>query len=50
MILDELASLTRTRIEKQKKEVSMEDIRREAELIAARDMEVQEFDYLSFQK
>lgn len=45
MILDELASLTRTRIEKQKKEVSMEDIRREAELIAAREMEVQEFDY-----
>ena len=45
MILDELASLTRTRIEKQKKEVSMEDIRREAELIAAREMEVQEVDY-----
>ncbi len=45
MILDELASLTRARIEKQKKEVSMDDIRREAELIAAREMEVQEFDY-----
>lgn len=45
MILDELASLTIARIEKQKKEVSMEDIRREAELIAAREMEVQEFDY-----
>lgn len=45
MILDELASLTRARIEKQKKEVSTDDIRREAELIAAREMEVQEFDY-----
>ena len=45
MILDELASLTRARIEKQKKEVSMDDMRREAELIAAREMEVQEFDY-----
>ena len=45
MILDELASLTRARIEKQKKEVSMDDIRREAELIAAREMDVQEFDY-----
>ena len=45
MILDELANLTRTRIEKQKKEYSPEDIKRDAELMAAREMEVQEFDY-----
>ncbi|MBR1772779.1 MAG: indole-3-glycerol phosphate synthase TrpC [Eubacterium sp.] len=45
MILDELASLTRARIEKQKNDISFDDIRKEAELIAQREMEVQEFDY-----
>ena len=45
MILDELAQLTRARIEKQKQEYSFEDIKRDAELMAAREMEVQEFDY-----
>ncbi|MBO4863725.1 MAG: indole-3-glycerol phosphate synthase TrpC [Eubacterium sp.] len=45
MILDELASLTRSRIEKQKVEYSPADIKRDAELMAAREMEVQEFDY-----
>ncbi len=45
MILDELAALTKARIEKQKLSISFEDIKREAELMAARDMEVQEFDY-----
>ena len=45
MILDELAALTRARIEKQKQEYSLADIQRDAELMAAREMEVQEFDY-----
>ena len=45
MVLDELAALTKARIEKQKLSISFEDIKREAELMAARDMEVQEFDY-----
>ena len=45
MILDDLANSTRNRIEKQKSEYSLEDIRRDAELMAEREMEVQEFDY-----
>ncbi len=45
MILDELAALTRARIEKQKQEYSLADIQRDAELMAEREMEVQEFDY-----
>ncbi|MCR5632521.1 MAG: indole-3-glycerol-phosphate synthase TrpC, partial [Eubacterium sp.] len=45
MILDELAQLTRVRIEKQKQDYSFEDIKRDAEMMAAREMEVQEFDY-----
>ena len=45
MILDDLANSTRSRIEKQKSEYSLEDIRRDAELMAEREMEVQEFDY-----
>ncbi len=45
MILDELAQLTRARIEKQKQDYSFEDIKRDAEMMAAREMEVQEFDY-----
>ena len=45
MILDELAELTRVRIEKQKKEYSPIDLQRDVELLAAREMEVQEFDY-----
>ncbi len=45
MILDELAELTRKRIEKQKQVYSYDDIRRDAELMAAKEMEVQEYDY-----
>ena len=45
MILDELAELTRVRIEKQKKEYSPIDLQRDVELLAAQEMEVQEFDY-----
>ena len=45
MILDELANLTRARIEKQMAAYSPEDARRDAELMADREMEVQEFDY-----
>ena len=45
MILDDLAAGTRVRIEKQKIDYSPEDIKRDAELMAAREMEVQEFDY-----
>ncbi len=45
MILDELAQLTRARIEKQKQDYSFEDIKRDAEMMAAREMEFQEFDY-----
>ncbi len=45
MILDELANSTRKRIEKQKTQYSPEDIKRDAELMADREMEVQEFDY-----
>lgn len=45
MILDELAQLTKVRIEKQKQDYSFEDIKRDAEMMAAREMEVQEFDY-----
>lgn len=45
MILDELANLTRARIEKQMAVYSPEDARRDAELMAEREMEVQEFDY-----
>lgn len=45
MILDELATLTRVRVERQMREHSFEEVRREAELAAAREMEVQEFDY-----
>ena len=45
MILDELADLTRIRIEKQKSEYAPKNIERDAELMAAREMEVQEFDY-----
>ncbi|SNU06871.1 indole-3-glycerol phosphate synthase [Lachnospiraceae bacterium] len=45
MILDELADLTRIRIEKQKSEYTPKNIERDAELMAAREMEVQEFDY-----
>ena len=45
MILDELANLTRARIEKQMATYSPEDARRDAELMADREMEVQEFDY-----
>lgn len=45
MILDELANLTRARIDKQMAAYSPEDARRDAELMADREMEVQEFDY-----
>ncbi|MCR5292297.1 MAG: indole-3-glycerol phosphate synthase TrpC [Eubacterium sp.] len=45
MILDELAELTARRIERAKKDYSFADIRRDAELMAYREMEVQEFDY-----
>ena len=45
MILDELAEITRKRIEKEKLRYSFEDIKRDAELMAMREMEVQEFDY-----
>lgn len=45
MILDELADLTRQRIEKQKIEYPLEQIRSDAELMAMREMEVQEYDY-----
>ncbi len=45
MILDELAELTRKRIEKAEESYSFEDIKRDAELLAAQEMEVQEFDY-----
>ena len=45
MILDELANLTRARIDKQMAAYSPEDARRDAELMAVREMEVQEFDY-----
>ena len=45
MILDELADLTRIRIEQQKSEYTPRNIERDAELMAAREMEVQEFDY-----
>ena len=45
MILDDLANSTRNRIEKQMEIYSPEDIRRDAELLALREMEVQEFDY-----
>ena len=45
MILDELADLTRIRIEKQKSEYAPKNIERDAELMATREMEVQEFDY-----
>ena len=45
MILDELANLTRARIEKQMAVYSPADIQRDAELYAEREAEVQEFDY-----
>ncbi len=45
MILDELAALTRVRIEKQKEIYSLADIQRDAELMAEREMEVLEFEY-----
>lgn len=45
MILDELANLTRARIEKQMAVYSREDAERDAVLLAEREMEVQEFDY-----
>ena len=45
MILDELADLTRIRIEKQKMQYTPRNIQRDAELLAAREMEVQEYDY-----
>ena len=45
MILDELANLTRARIEKQKEQYTPRDIERDAEILAAKEMEVLEFDY-----
>lgn len=45
MILDELANLTRARIEKQMAAYSPEDAERAAVLLAEREMEVQEFNY-----
>ena len=45
MILDELANLTRARIEKQKEKYTPRDIERDAEIRAAREMEVLEFEY-----
>ena len=45
MILDDLANSTRRRIEKQKEGYSFDNIKRDAEILAAKDMEVQEFDY-----
>ena len=45
MILDELAALTRARIEKQKEIYTPADIQRDAELLAAQEMEVLEFEY-----
>ncbi len=45
MILDELANLTRQRIEKEKNKHPFSEVKKKAELIALREMEVQEFDY-----
>ena len=45
MILDDLAKSTRIRIEKQKEVYSFDRIKADAELLAAQEMEVQEFDY-----
>ena len=45
MILDDLAQSTRIRIEKQKEVYSLDRIKADAEILAAREMEVQEFDY-----
>ncbi|MBO4591653.1 MAG: indole-3-glycerol phosphate synthase TrpC [Eubacterium sp.] len=45
MILDELANLTRIRIEKHKEIYTPRNIQRDAELLAAQEMEVQEYDY-----
>ena len=45
MILDELAELTRARIEKQKAVYTPADIQRDAEILAAQEMEVLEFEY-----
>ena len=45
MILDELANLTRIRIEKQKELYTPRNIQRDAELLTAQEMEVQEYDY-----
>ena len=45
MILDELAELTRERINRQMQEYSFKDIKRDATLLAEQEMEVQEFDY-----
>ena len=45
MILEKLAESTRVRIAQQMKEHSFEEVRNKAELLAAREMEVQEYDY-----
>ena len=45
MILDELANLTRARIEKQKLDYTPRDIERDAEILAAKDKEILGFDY-----
>lgn len=45
MILDELADLTRARIERQKEGYTLQNIERDAEILAAREMEVLEFEY-----
>ncbi len=45
MVLDELADLTRSRIERQKEGYTLRNIERDAEILAAREMEVLEFEY-----
>lgn len=45
MILDELAELTRNRIERQKRIYSLDNVRRDAEELAARELEKEAYEY-----
>ena len=45
MILDELAELTRNRIERQKRIYSLDNVRRDAEELAARELEKRAYEY-----
>lgn len=45
MILDELAELTRNRIERQKRIYSLDNVRRDAEELAARELENRAYEY-----